>query len=1387
MSAAAANTTPPPRRRWRWGRLIAGVIGVAFAALAALALLLDTSIGHRLITERLAAYRGADGMRYSIGRITGSIYGRATLIDVRIRDPKGLVLVAPRADLSWRPWAWLHNELAIDALDVPLARLFKLPEPRPTPRKGPILPGFDITIGRLRIDRLQTAAKLTGTPRVGRLVGSADVRDRRALVRLDARVAGSDSLRLLLDAAPDRDRFDLDARADGAADGLLARLIGQRQPVALRIAGDGRWARWRGQGVATLGGTRRVQLALANDAGRYALDGWIDVRGLIRGNGVKYFLPRLGVSGQATLDHRLLDARLRLRSAGLDTRVTGALDLARRQLLDTRIAARLTRVDALNPRWSGQPVEVRAILDGPLERPAFEYRFLAPHMNFGGHEGLDDIRIAGRGRITGNGTVIPVSGTARRVSGVDPLIENILLAPRLEGAMVIANGWATGRGLKLRTKLLNAAIEARFAIGRPDFLAVIDAAVPRLELHGLGLVTGGGRLTVRPAPGGQGEVFAGTAEARVLRLDNELFQHLAAGLPRLATRFIQTPDKILRFQDLTVTAPDIRLTAQGYRRPDSPEVHFEATGTQARYGPIAALVIDGRLERPTIDLRLPRPADALGLADVTAHLDPTVPGYDWRAQGGSTLGAFTGQGALLIAEGQRTVVRIATLDVADMHGRGDLTSQPDGFEGRLSVDGAASGRIDFAPAEGHQRVAALLTADNARFGDTRLRRGRLDVTALLDPEGATIAARAEGQGLRQGTLALGRFSASATLRNGTGTATVRLAGARGAAFDLTADADITPDRYTIRASGQIERRPLKLENAAIVTREGEAWRLAETRLSFAGGTGTVSGRFAEESAALDASLDNLPMTILDLAVPGLGLSGSASGKLSYAQARGGAPTGRVDLRVRGLSRAGLVLRSQPVEFALAGILQTGRAAMRAVMASGGKTIGRAQALLTPLAGEALVDRLTNAPLFAQLRYDGPADTLWRLTGIELFDLSGPVAIGADLGGRVNNPSIRGLLRAKGARIESTRTGTVLTNVTGDGRFSGSRLTIDNFAADAGRGGRVTGSGSFDFAAVNGFGMDLKLQASRAVMINRDDIGATITGPLSIRSDGDGGLIAGDVRLDVARYRLGQAVQAAAVPKLNLREINLPGGEVEAEAPQGSWRLDVHARTDDALSVTGLGLTSFWSADMQLGGIAEAPTIGGRAQIIRGTYEFSGRQFDIRRGVIRFLGNSPPDPALDIEADATTTGLSATIRVTGPSTKPEILFSSNPALPQDELLSRLLFGTSITSLSAPEALQLAAAVSALQNGGTGLNPINSLRRVVGLDRLRILPPDQQIGRTTSVAAGKYITRRLYAEIITDGQGYSATQVEFRVTRWLSILSTISTLGRQSINARVSKDY
>lgn len=87
----------------------------------------------------------------------------------------------------------------------------------------------------------------------------------------------------------------------------------------------------------------------------------------------------------------------------------------------------------------------------------------------------------------------------------------------------------------------------------------------------------------------------------------------------------------------------------------------------------------------------------------------------------------------------------------------------------------------------------------------------------------------------------------------------------------------------------------------------------------------------------------------------------------------------------------------------------------------------------------------------------------------------------------------------------------------------------------------------------------------------------------------------------------------------------------------------------------------------------------------------------------------------------------------------------------------------------------------------MDPINQLRSAIGLDRLRIVSADPALGRGTGIALGKNIGRRFYVEIITDGKGYSATQVEFRVTSWVSLLASVSTIGRESVVAEISRDY
>ena len=165
---------PPPRRRRRWlSRLAKWTVGLALtlAVLAALlAALLDTSAGHRFIADRIAAMAPQSGLRIRIGRIEGSIWSDTRLRDVRLYDPQGLFAESPLIEVDWRPLGWITNRLVIHRLEADLAALHRLPKMRPSERPGPVLPGFDIHIGRLDVARLRIGKAVTGTERVASLV-----------------------------------------------------------------------------------------------------------------------------------------------------------------------------------------------------------------------------------------------------------------------------------------------------------------------------------------------------------------------------------------------------------------------------------------------------------------------------------------------------------------------------------------------------------------------------------------------------------------------------------------------------------------------------------------------------------------------------------------------------------------------------------------------------------------------------------------------------------------------------------------------------------------------------------------------------------------------------------------------------------------------------------------------------------------------------------------------------------------------------------------------------------------------------------------------------------------------------------------------------------------
>ena len=257
----------------------AGLALLAIAALVAAAVaMLDTGIGHRFVADRIAALRPANGLRY-IDRADRGIALRQGGADrcagLAIRT--GWSFAAPRAALDWTPFAWLDNRLDIRSLHIPQrdARA-SCRSLTPTGRTGPILPGFDIRIGALRRRSADRRARRSpASSRTGGLHGKADIRSGRALVDLDATVAGSDTpraqARRRARSRPVRCRRACARRGERRARQAYRASPG---PIALDVAGDGRWSAWRGTAIGERRADARRSISRSPIAsGRYALSG----------------------------------------------------------------------------------------------------------------------------------------------------------------------------------------------------------------------------------------------------------------------------------------------------------------------------------------------------------------------------------------------------------------------------------------------------------------------------------------------------------------------------------------------------------------------------------------------------------------------------------------------------------------------------------------------------------------------------------------------------------------------------------------------------------------------------------------------------------------------------------------------------------------------------------------------------------------------------------------------------------------------------------------------------------------------------------------------------------------------------------------------------------
>jgi autotransporter translocation and assembly factor TamB len=389
--------------------------------------------------------------------------------------------------------------------------------------------------------------------------------------------------------------------------------------------------------------------------------------------------------------------------------------------------------------------------------------------------------------------------------------------------------------------------------------------------------------------------------------------------------------------------------------------------------------------------------------------------------------------------------------------------------------------------------------------------------------------------------------------------------------------------------------------------------------------------------------------------------------------------------------------------------------------------------------------------------------------------TGRLSLVAKVTGTVFSPRVAGQGTIRDGFFRSPAAGLELRSI--NARFEGSerRIVLTSLEAKAPNGGTVSASGSVTLDQAAGYPVDLSVSARKAQLVATDlttlttALDARLTGGLTRapRVSGTVNIVRWDIRLP---ERLSRPLTPIQVSHVNAPAGFMTGETGDGDGPDSAFNatLDLDVNAPREVFVRGQGVDAEFGGSAKLSGSIDNPAVRGRLDLRRGSMAVLSQRVTISRGTLQFLGDV--EPILDIAGGITKNGVTATVSVKGKASDPQIALSSVPKLPQDEILSRLLFSKQTTQLSPFEAAQLAETVGKWSGLTSGPDIIDRLRTALGIDALSATTDENG---ATAVNAGRYVGRGVFVGV-SQASGGSAT-VEVDITDEIKLRGEAGTKG------------
>jgi len=467
------------------------------------------------------------------------------------------------------------------------------------------------------------------------------------------------------------------------------------------------------------------------------------------------------------------------------------------------------------------------------------------------------------------------------------------------------------------------------------------------------------------------------------------------------------------------------------------------------------------------------------------------------------------------------------------------------------------------------------------------------------------------------------------------------------------------------------------------------WRNLGTKSALIPSSGKVSVIMQSENL-------DLKRLAHDLGMPST-ISGVVNAKLNGDGTIGDLKT-RLDVQVRDL-RNQLWPKMEPATFEL-----SAQTAQNRLTASGKLQQPRIQPLEITATMPFDVRKIVQArgfpddtPITAKARLPRSSVNFVRQFVPDLQQLDGDLGLDVDVNGTFGHPVLSG---AGDMTVNVARfTNATLPTLRGFNvrfTFTDNVLTLDRFGGDL-AGGPFSMSGRVTFVKLTDPILDLQMRAQSVLVARNDTLTARADGDVRVTGPLAAATVSGSVALTNTRFLknidlipIGLPGRPAPQPPTERPEFfSLPG------PPFRDWKFDVAIKTKDPVLIRGNLATGEATTDLKLMGTGLKPGLQGMVHMedVEATLPFS--RLDVSQGSLTFNPKDSTNPTIDLQGTSVIRDYTVRVYVYGTLLSPQAIFTSEPPLPQEEIISLIATGTTRRELSTGNVLAGRAAMLLVQ--------------------------------------------------------------------------------------------